>query len=225
VTPELLLDNSAWARLDDPSVPRDRVEEIASALEERRIAVCLPFLLEAGYSARHAAGHADLLEELLALPFLHIDETIERRAVDAQGQLARAAHHRIPPSTSSSPRSRTGTTSASSTTTPATTSFGRGPTCGSRTCGLRRAGACEERCGASRASRTPHGPQAPRRLSLLGGSANRTKNSTSGQVTGGVRHPGSSSRCPCSRCQCRSASPGLAGVRRHPPLDIRGFAS
>ena len=97
MTAELLLDNSAWARLDDPSLPRARVEEIASALEERRIAVCLPFLLEAGYSARHAAGHADLLEELLALPVLHIDETIERRAVDAQGQLARAAHHRLPP--------------------------------------------------------------------------------------------------------------------------------
>ena len=56
VTAELRLDNSAWARLDDPSLPRDRVEEIASALEEGRIAVCLPFLLEAGYSARHAAG-------------------------------------------------------------------------------------------------------------------------------------------------------------------------
>ena len=46
---------------------------------------------------RHAAGHAALLEELLALPVLHIDEAIERRAVDAQGQLARAGHHRIPP--------------------------------------------------------------------------------------------------------------------------------
>ncbi len=49
MTAELLLDNSAWGRLDDPSLPRDRVEEIAIALEERRIAVCLPFLLEAGY--------------------------------------------------------------------------------------------------------------------------------------------------------------------------------
>jgi len=61
-----------------------------STLEERRIAVCLPFLLEARYSARHAADHADLLEELLALPVLQLDETIERRAIDAHGQLARA---------------------------------------------------------------------------------------------------------------------------------------
>jgi len=47
--------------------------------------------------SRHATDHAALLEELLALPVLNIDETIERRAVDAQGQLARAAHHRMPP--------------------------------------------------------------------------------------------------------------------------------
>lgn len=94
---ELLLDNSAWARLSDAALAPQRVEEIASALEERRIAVCLPFLLEAGYSARNAPTHAELIKELLALPQLHIDEDIERRAIDAQGQLARAAHHRLPP--------------------------------------------------------------------------------------------------------------------------------
>lgn len=97
MTPELLLDNSAWVRLDDRSLSRRRSDEIASALEERRVAVCLPFVLEAGYSAQRAAGHADLVEELLALPFLHVDEAIERRAIDAQGQLARAGHHRLPP--------------------------------------------------------------------------------------------------------------------------------
>lgn len=94
---ELLLDNSAWARLSDRSLPQRRAEEIADALEERRIATCLPFLLEAGYSARSADDHADLLEELLTLPLIHIDEEIERRAIDAQRQLARAGHHRLPP--------------------------------------------------------------------------------------------------------------------------------
>ncbi len=95
--PELLLDNSAWARLDHHSLPQPRAEEIATALEERRIAVCLPFVLEAGYSARSAVSHTDLVAELLALPFLHVDEAIERRAIDAQAQLARAGHHRLPP--------------------------------------------------------------------------------------------------------------------------------
>jgi len=97
VSAELLLDNSAWARLGDPALPASRADEIATALEEGRVAVCLPFLLEAGYSARSAGDHAGLVEELLALPQVRIDEEIEGRAVDAQSQLARAGHHRLPP--------------------------------------------------------------------------------------------------------------------------------
>ena len=93
----LLLDNSAWARLSDASLRAERVDEIASALEQRRIAVCLPFLLEAGYSARNAVEHRKLLKELLALPVLSIDTDVERRAIAAQGQLARAGDHRLPP--------------------------------------------------------------------------------------------------------------------------------
>lgn len=93
----LLLDNSAWARLSDASLRAERVDEIANALEQRRIAVCLPFLLEAGYSARNAVEHHELLKELLALPVLSIDTDVERRAIEAQGQLARAGHHRLPP--------------------------------------------------------------------------------------------------------------------------------
>lgn len=94
---ELLLDNSAWARLGDASLPAGRADEIASSLEAGRIGVCLPFLLEAGYSARSAEDHDELIDELLALPQIPIDEEIERRAVDAQRQLARAGHHRLPP--------------------------------------------------------------------------------------------------------------------------------
>jgi predicted nucleic acid-binding protein len=58
---------------------------------------CLPFVLEAGYSARAAADHRELMDELLALPWAAIDEGVERRAVEAQRQLARTGHHRIPP--------------------------------------------------------------------------------------------------------------------------------
>jgi predicted nucleic acid-binding protein len=36
-------------------------------------------------------------EELQALPWVVIDEEVERRALDAQGRLARTGHHRISP--------------------------------------------------------------------------------------------------------------------------------
>jgi predicted nucleic acid-binding protein len=94
---ELLLDNSAWARLDQPTIARERREQIAEWLEQRRIAICLPFLLEAGYSARNARDHAALIDELLTLPLLRVDAQVEDRAIDAQRQLARAGHHRLPP--------------------------------------------------------------------------------------------------------------------------------
>lgn len=97
MTAELLLDNSAWARLDQPAVADARTEEIAAWLEDGRVATCLPFLLEAGYSARSARDHDELLSELLALPTVHVDDRVESRALDAQRQLARAGHHRLPP--------------------------------------------------------------------------------------------------------------------------------
>jgi predicted nucleic acid-binding protein len=97
VTDTLLLDNSAWARLGDPNLSDVRAGEIADALEAGRVAICLPFLFEAGYSARNARDHGDLLDELLALPHFPIDEEVERRAIDAQRQLARIGHHRLPP--------------------------------------------------------------------------------------------------------------------------------
>jgi len=97
VSVELLLDNSAWARLGDSAVPDRRAEEIAVALEGGRIATCLPFLLEACYSARNADDHDELVDELLALPLISIDEGIERRAIDVQRQLAQVGHHRLPP--------------------------------------------------------------------------------------------------------------------------------
>lgn len=97
VSVELLLDNSAFVRLSSPALADSRAQELADALEQRLIGVCLPFLLEAGYSARSATDHDELLRELMALPMLHIDTEVEQRAVDAQGQLARAGHHRLPP--------------------------------------------------------------------------------------------------------------------------------
>jgi predicted nucleic acid-binding protein len=97
VSETLLLDNSAWARLNEPALSDARAGEIADALEAGGIATCLPFLLEAGYSARTARDHGELLAGLLALPRFQIDEQVERRAIDAQHQLARIGHHRLPP--------------------------------------------------------------------------------------------------------------------------------
>ena len=54
VTTTLLLDNSAWVRLAHEALSPDRSVEIADAFEAGHIGMCLPFLLEAGYSARSA---------------------------------------------------------------------------------------------------------------------------------------------------------------------------
>ena len=97
MTTTLLLDNSAWVRLADTSLSRERANEIADAFESGRIATCLPFLLEAGYSARNAREHDELLAELRSLPRYRLDDAAEERALDAQAQLARAGHHRLPP--------------------------------------------------------------------------------------------------------------------------------
>ena len=97
VSVEMLLDNSAFVRLASPALDERRSLEIADALEQGVVGVCLPFLLEAGYSARSASDHDELLRELMALPMLRIDTEVELRAVDAQHQLARAGHHRLPP--------------------------------------------------------------------------------------------------------------------------------
>jgi len=90
----LLLDNSAWARLELPSLPEDRRADIANMIENGEIAVCVPFLLEAGWSARAAAHHDELLADLLQLPRLPINADVEDAALEAQRDLARRGHHR-----------------------------------------------------------------------------------------------------------------------------------
>ena len=97
MTTTLLVDNSAWLRLADAALPTKRADQIAEALESGSIATCLPFLLEAVYSARDAREHDQLLAELLSLPGYHLDDAAEQRALDAQAQLARVGHHRLPP--------------------------------------------------------------------------------------------------------------------------------
>ena len=93
-----LLDNSAWARLDLPALSEPRRCEIADRFEAGRLHTSLPFLLEAGVSARDAADWLRLAEDFEALPEAAIDAVVERRARQAQHDLVRAGLHRaIPP--------------------------------------------------------------------------------------------------------------------------------
>lgn len=89
-----LIDNSAWARRHDRLVR----ERLAGMIEEGDVAVCLPFLLEAGYSARSGGDHAQLIADLSVLPRVEINRDVEGLALRAQERLARVGHHRMAPS-------------------------------------------------------------------------------------------------------------------------------
>jgi predicted nucleic acid-binding protein len=93
----LLLDNSAWARLLHDALPKDRAKTIAASMEQGEIAVCLPFLLEAGYSARSGADQRALMSRFGELPRVAVDGEIERLALQAQRELADIGHHRLAP--------------------------------------------------------------------------------------------------------------------------------
>ncbi len=68
-----------------------------SAIELAEVGVCLPFLLEAGFSARSGDEHANVIRRLALLPRIEITPAIEQRALDAQGELAQIGHHRLSP--------------------------------------------------------------------------------------------------------------------------------
>jgi predicted nucleic acid-binding protein len=93
----LLLDHSAWSRLLADKAPADRESVVLDWIEEERLATCLPFLLEAGYSAQDAAEHSEGMERLARLPHFPIDRVVERAASQAQSDLARIGHHRMAP--------------------------------------------------------------------------------------------------------------------------------
>jgi predicted nucleic acid-binding protein len=89
----LLLDNSAWSRRRHPLVR----ERLASALQARELAVCLPFLLEAGYSAVSANDLDGIVADLAELPRIEVSSSVEADALMAQRELAKVGHHRLPP--------------------------------------------------------------------------------------------------------------------------------
>ncbi|MGH2938218.1 MAG: PIN domain-containing protein [Solirubrobacterales bacterium] len=93
----LLIDNSAWSLLLAGSMPRVRVNVVVEMLDSEEIATCLPFLLEAGFSAQSAVDHEKSVDRLGTLPAVTIDADIEATARKAQRELARVGHHRLPP--------------------------------------------------------------------------------------------------------------------------------
>lgn len=97
MTAQLILDNSAFARLEHPALPDARAREVLRGIRTRTLGVCLPFLLEAGFSARNATDYADTLGALLVLPRIPIDGPAEQHVLAAQAELAAAGQHRISP--------------------------------------------------------------------------------------------------------------------------------
>lgn len=93
----LLLDNSAWTRLPRAGMDEARRAEIAHMIGRGDVATCLPFLLEAGYSARSAEHHRAILRDLGLYPRVEITPEVERLALQAQSDLARRGHHRLRP--------------------------------------------------------------------------------------------------------------------------------
>jgi predicted nucleic acid-binding protein len=93
----LLLDNSAWARLSSGQLDAGRAEAIAEWMSEQQLATCLPFLLEAGYSARSGPARAAMVSDLMRLPRVGIDRDVEALSLQAQRELAEVGHHRLPP--------------------------------------------------------------------------------------------------------------------------------
>jgi predicted nucleic acid-binding protein len=93
----LLLDNSAWARIVAGGLGEQLDAKVAAWIQARELATCLPFRLEAGYSARSKADHAQMMERLDYLLQVEITGSVEMRAARAQGELATIGHHRLPP--------------------------------------------------------------------------------------------------------------------------------
>ena len=92
----LLLDHSAWSRLVADQAPPHRENDVLDWIGDGTLATCLPFLLEAGFSARDGVEHSEGMERLGRLSHFPVDEAVERAAEQAQNDLARVGHHRMP---------------------------------------------------------------------------------------------------------------------------------
>jgi hypothetical protein len=69
---------------------------VVERMEKGELATCLPFLLEAGFSALSAADLRTMMDRLQRLPHAAVDDEVERLALEAQRELADVGHHRLP---------------------------------------------------------------------------------------------------------------------------------
>jgi predicted nucleic acid-binding protein len=92
-----LLDNSAWARRFSLGENVEAAASLASDLEDSRLVASLPFMLEAGYSARDASEYRTASALLASFPYAELDRSARARSLDAQSQLSRTGHYRLPP--------------------------------------------------------------------------------------------------------------------------------
>jgi predicted nucleic acid-binding protein len=74
-----------------------RFETVTRWMTELRLTTCLPFLLEAGYSARSGERRRAMMADLDLLPRIEIDRAVEKMALQAQRELAEIGHHRLAP--------------------------------------------------------------------------------------------------------------------------------
>lgn len=92
-----LLDNSAWARRFSLAGNEEAAASLASDLEQSRLVTSLPFMLEASYSAGDGSEYRHASALLASFPSADLDQRARARSLDAQLQLSRTGHHRIPP--------------------------------------------------------------------------------------------------------------------------------
>ncbi len=93
-----LLDNSAWSRSIQPEgLPPSAADKFADDLANGKFVACLPFCLEAQYSARDAQHFEWIRQVLDRLRYFELSAEIEERAAACQSQLVKTGHHRVPP--------------------------------------------------------------------------------------------------------------------------------
>jgi predicted nucleic acid-binding protein len=93
----LLLDNSAWSNLGSGNLEVARFETVTQWMADLELMTCLPFLLEAGYSARSGVERSSMMADLDRLPRIEIDRDVEKVTLEAQRELAAIGHHRLAP--------------------------------------------------------------------------------------------------------------------------------
>ncbi len=88
----VLVDTSVWARSSEAGV----ADTLAKAIEENRVVMTAPILLELLRSARSAEELQELTDEYDALHYVALTDEMMQRARTVQALLAKRGYHRGP---------------------------------------------------------------------------------------------------------------------------------